>query len=182
MQVNFFETNFAIQTEHGLEIVRLHSRAGNLVKTFSKGIEIAGGDRKSGCHCVTAMADEEVSAFTECSGEIESSNASTGTAQLGSIATHDNRWAIELLENARCHYPNDADVPRALAFNDGEVRVRFEPALDHGEDLLDGAALELLAVGIARVQFPREAKGFIEVRCLQEMKRGLRCFQPTSSV
>src|SRR6185437_8182283 len=105
-QGDFVEADFAVEAERRLEVVGFERAAGVVVQAAAEGIEICGGDAQAGGHGVAAVAEEEVVAFAQGGGEVETGDAAAGAAPLLAFTTDDDGRAIKFLEHARGNDPD----------------------------------------------------------------------------
>ncbi len=162
LEVDFLESDFGVETQGWVEIVGLKALAGDVIKTGAKGVEFVGFKAEACGHGVSAVADQQMIALAQGSGEVETGDAAAGAAPFGAVPTDDDGGAIELLEDARSNDPDDADVPGLLAFDDDEIGLRIEPRANGGNGLFGDGAFELLAFTVAGIEALGEREGFGE--------------------
>src|SRR6185295_19428050 len=84
--------------------------------------------------------------------EVESFDAAAGPAPFVTVAPDDYGGTMELLEHARRHDADHADVPHQLAFDDDVVGGGIEFTAQGVDGVVGDVALDLLAFAVASVE------------------------------
>ena len=146
-----------------MQFLGLEGAAGEFVEARAEGVQVGGWQAHSRGHGVAAVAEQQVVAFPQRGGQVETGNAAARAAELLAIAAEDDGRPVELLEHARRDNAHDADVPRQLTLDDDEVGLRVEPGAHRADDFLGDAAFDLLALAVVGVQLLREGQRFGQV-------------------
>src|SRR5207245_3022468 len=108
---------------------------------------------------MAAMADEEVAAFTQGRGKVETDDAAPGPAPFVAIAANDNCGTIKVIQDPRCHNADDPQVPGSVAFNNHEVFIRIKLGAEDGDDFVGDATFDRLALAVVSVEIAGEGQG-----------------------
>ena len=94
------ECDFRIDSQVWLKMFWLELGARDFVQAGAERIDFCRVDGDAGGHGVAAVADEQVAAFPQAGGEIETFNAAAGAAELSGVAAEDECWTVESLHDA----------------------------------------------------------------------------------
>src|SRR5580698_6320663 len=95
--------------------------------------------------------------------QVETLDASARTAPALAVAAQDNGRPVKLLQNARCHDADDADVPLRPALDDNEILCAIKSRTEQSSQFVAHRALDVLAAAIALVQMAGQSTGFLRV-------------------
>src|SRR5258705_6589905 len=100
---------------------------------------------------MTAVAHEQFVAIAQRRCQVKPVDAAARTAPLLAVAAKNDRWAVELLQDARGNDANHADVPRQVAFDDNKMSGWIELTADLFDEPFCDATFDLLSLAIMRI-------------------------------
>src|SRR5262249_8726661 len=84
---------------------------------------------------VATMTHQQITALPQSIGQIKSRDTSAGPSPVRAVPTHDDRWPVKPLKDARGHDTYDAQMPGRLTLDDHQIGFRFESRLQRLDHL-----------------------------------------------
>ena len=152
-------------------------------KCFGKAMKIFLAHCESGCHFVSAVFVEAVSAMSQRRDHVQSFDASSASlADSVLVETDHNCWSMIFSDNSRRHDAKHPWMPRAAAGNDGRITSSVGVSLDLLYRCIKDLVFHVLPFPIVLIEFCRERRCFAFVMCKQEPQGFFRRAQTPCSV